>query len=84
MALRDVDADVQRALGLGDAAGALVQDVTPGSPAERAGLRPYDLIVAVTARRVDGDAPTIRAVSRSEPGPRGAGSSTCAMAAATA
>jgi serine protease Do len=68
VALRDVDPDVQRALGLGEAAGALVQDVTPGSPAERAGLRPYDLIVAVDGATVDGDGPTIRAVSRSEPG----------------
>lgn len=68
VALRDVDGDVQRALRLGEAAGALVQDVTPGSPAERAGLRPYDLIVAVDGESVDGDGPTIRAVSRSEPG----------------
>ena len=51
VALRDVDADVQQALGLGGAAGALVQDVTPGSPAERAGLRPYDLITAIDGRR---------------------------------
>jgi serine protease Do len=68
VALRDVDADVQRALGLGDAAGALVQDVTPGSPAERAGLRPYDLITAIDGQSVDGDGPAIRAVARSEPG----------------
>jgi serine protease Do len=68
VALRDVDADVQRALGLGEAAGALVQDVTPGSPAERAGLRPYYDIVPVDAQYGYGAGPTIRAVSRSEPG----------------
>ena len=68
MALRDVDADVQQALGLGGVAGALVQDVTPGSPAERAGLRPYDLITAIDGHDVDGDDPAIRAVARSEPG----------------
>ncbi len=68
VALRDVDVDVQQALGLGDAAGALVQDVTPGSPAERAGLRPYDLITAIDGQSVDGDGPAIRAVARSEPG----------------
>ncbi len=38
--LRTVDADVQRSLRLSSAGGALVQDVAPGSPAERAGLRP--------------------------------------------
>jgi len=68
VALRDVDADVQQALGLGGAAGALVQDVTPGSPAERAGLRPYDLITAIDGQSVDGDGPAIRLVARTEPG----------------
>ena len=41
----DVDADLQRSLNLGVARGALVQDVTDGSPADRAGLRAYDVIV---------------------------------------
>ena len=45
--LRDVDVDLQRALGLPSTEGALVQDVTPGSPGARAGVRIYDLIVAV-------------------------------------
>ncbi len=68
VALRGVDAEVQQALGLGSAAGALVQDVTAGSPAERAGLRPYDLITAIDGQPVDGDAPALRMVARSEPG----------------
>ena len=37
VALRDVDADLQRSLGLKSSAGALVQDVTAGSPGARAG-----------------------------------------------
>lgn len=68
VALRGVDADVQQALALGDTAGALVQDVTPGSPAERAGLRPYDLITAVDGQAVDGDDAVIRTVARGTPG----------------
>ena len=35
---KDVDPDLQRSLNLGVAHGALVQDVTDGSPADRAGL----------------------------------------------
>ncbi len=68
VSLQDVDTDVQRALGLGDASGALVEDVTPGSPAERAGLRSYDLITAIDGRTVAGDDMVIRAVARLEPG----------------
>ena len=48
--LRDVDPDVQASLKLSRADGALVQDVAPGSPGARAGLRPYDVIVSL-----DGD-----------------------------
>jgi len=42
--LRDVDADLERSLKLTVDHGALVQDITAGSPADRAGLRPYDII----------------------------------------
>ncbi len=52
VALRDVDPDLRDALNLSAATGAVVQDVTPGSPAERAGLRPYDVIAAVDGQAV--------------------------------
>ena len=68
VALRDVDADVQHALGLGAVTGALVEDVTPGSPAERAGLRSYDLITAIDGAAVAGDDMAIRVVARAAPG----------------
>src|SRR5439155_11790431 len=44
VALRDVDPDLERSLKLTVNHGALVQDVTSGSPADRAGLRPYDIV----------------------------------------
>ncbi len=68
VALRDVDADVQQALGLGSLDGALIEDVTAGSPAAHAGLRPYDVITAVDGTSVDSDDATIRLVSRLVPG----------------
>jgi S1-C subfamily serine protease len=39
---------------LGPETGALVLGVAPGSPAERAGLRPGDMIVSFAGQRVDG------------------------------
>ena len=66
--LRDVDPDLQRSLGLPSAAGALVQDVTPGSPGARAGLRTYDLIVGVDGRPVSGNDGLIQMIAAREPG----------------
>jgi serine protease Do len=66
--LRDVDPDLQRSLGLGSADGALVQDITTGSPAARAGLRPYDLIVAVDGRAVEGNDALIGLIAARQPG----------------
>lgn len=68
VALRAVDSDLQQALGLGATTGAIVEDVTPGSPAARAGLRPYDIITAIDGQPVDSDDATIRVVSRGVPG----------------
>jgi serine protease Do len=68
VALRDVDSDLQRSLGLSSSSGALVQDVTPGSPGARAGLRPYDLIVAVDGKQVVRNDELIQLVSARQPG----------------
>jgi serine protease Do len=61
--LRDVDSDLQRALGLPSDKGALVQDVTPGSPGARAGLRTYDVIVAVDGRPIESNDDLIRVIA---------------------
>jgi serine protease Do len=66
--LRTVDADVQRSLRLSSAGGALVQDVAAGSPGERAGLRPYDIITAVDGTRVDSDDELISDIAGRRPG----------------
>ena len=68
VALRDVDPDLQRSLGLSSSSGALVQDVTAGSPGARAGLRPYDLIVAVDGKQVVRNDELIQLVSARQPG----------------
>ncbi len=66
--LTDVTPALQRALGLQVSRGALVQDVTAGSPAERAGLRVYDVIVDVEGRDIASNDDLIRDISARQPG----------------
>ena len=66
--LSDVDPDLQRSLRLKSSEGALVQDVTSGSPGHRAGLRAYDLITGIDDKRVVNNNEIIREVARREPG----------------
>ena len=68
VALRDVDPDLQGPLGLPQTSGALVQDVTAGSPAERAGLKPYDLVTSVDGMDVSTNDSLIREISARAPG----------------
>jgi serine protease Do len=66
--LTDVTPPLQRALGLPVSAGAMVQDVKPGSPAERAGLRPYDIVLGVDGQHVTNNEELIRDISARRPG----------------
>jgi serine protease Do len=66
--LSDVDPDLRRSLRLTSTQGALVQDVTNGSPGHRAGLRAYDLITGIDDKRVANNDEVIREVARRGPG----------------
>jgi serine protease Do len=66
--LRDVGSDLQRSLKLPVDEGAVVQDVAEGSPAERAGIRPYDIILSFNQSRVITDDQLIREISAQKPG----------------
>ncbi len=66
--LRQMDPDLQRSLKLGDVQGALVEDVTQGSPGDRAGIRTYDIIQGVNDLKVVTDDDLIRTVAAMEPG----------------
>jgi serine protease Do len=66
--LTDVTPDLQRALNLSVSAGALVQDVAPETPAERAGLQPYDVIVDVDGAAVATNDELIREIAARAPG----------------
>jgi serine protease Do len=66
--LRDVDPDLERSLKLPVRQGALVQDVIAGSPADRAGVQPYDVIVSFDNQPVANDDELIRSISSHAPG----------------
>ncbi len=66
--LTSVTPPLRNALRLGAATGALVQDVSTGKPGERAGLRAYDVIVAVDGEPVRSDEDLIRYISGRLPG----------------
>jgi serine protease Do len=68
VALRDVDADIERSLKLPVNHGAMVQDVTDGSPADRAGLQPYDVVVALDDRPIGNEDQLIREIAARAPG----------------
>jgi serine protease Do len=66
--LQEVEPDLQRLLGLGEARGAVVLDVAKGSAGETAGLRRYDVVTAVSGQPVaDGDQ-LVHAIAVRSPG----------------
>ncbi len=48
-----VDSRIARALSLRDVRGMIVRDVEPGSPADRAGLQTYDVVLEIEGTRID-------------------------------
>jgi serine protease Do len=58
--MRDMNAGIARQLGIKQETGVLVQEVIPGEPAEKAGLRSYDVISEVNGVAIS----SIRELSR--------------------
>ncbi|HEY4014233.1 MAG TPA: Do family serine endopeptidase [Polyangiaceae bacterium] len=66
--IQGMDEDLANALGLDHPHGALVEQVEPGSPAERAGLKSGDLIVAVDGQDIAHSEDLPRMIAPHKPG----------------
>jgi serine protease Do len=66
--LKDVDADLQRSLGLKTTHGALVQDLAPNSPGARAGVHTYDVVTHVDGKPMPNNDALIREIASRQPG----------------
>ncbi len=67
-----VSKEVAESLGLSKAQGALVRGVEQGSPAEKAGLEPGDIILKFEGKTIDKSADLPRMVGNTKPGTRSA------------
>src|SRR5262249_44791469 len=68
VAIQPVDATLGKALGTGGAKGALVAEVVPRGPAERAGIKAGDVIVSLDGSPVASSEDLPRMVARHAPG----------------
>jgi serine protease Do len=66
--IQDVNAAFAESFGLGRPRGALVSTVEPGGPAEKAGIKPGDVILAVNGQNIDHYGELSLAVSNLHPG----------------
>ncbi len=63
-----LNAEGAKTFKLRDAKGAVIMDVTPGSPAEKAGLKPEDVVTAVDGRPIEDNSDLSRYVASRAPG----------------
>jgi serine protease Do len=63
-----LDEDLAKSFGLDEPKGAAITDVTPGSPAEQAGLKPDDVVIRVDGREVEDNSDLSSYVSSRPPG----------------
>ena len=66
--IQNFSSEMAEAQGLGDQRGAIVADLVPGGPSQRAGLQPGDVVVAVNGRAVKSSSELTREVAKARAG----------------
>jgi serine protease Do len=66
--IQPVSEDMAKSLKMTDAKGAIVADVTKDSPAEKAGLRPGDVVVTADGRAIEDSSALSRYIASKAPG----------------
>ena len=66
--IQNVDDATAKAMGLSETTGALVGEVFPGEPADKAGMKPGDIIIAVNGETVVDNSDLLRKVAALKPG----------------
>jgi len=68
VAIQEVTADLAESFGLSEPSGALVADIEPGSPAEKAGLQVSDIILKFDGKKINASIDLPRLVGAAKPG----------------
>jgi serine protease Do len=68
VSIQRVDEDMAKTLKLKEARGAIVNQLTPGGPAEKAGLKPEDVIVAADGKKIEDNGDLSRYIAGKAPG----------------
>lgn len=66
--IQEVDENMAKALGLKESKGALVGQVMPGEPAERAGMQDGDVILSVDGKSIEDTSDLLRTIASKAPG----------------
>ncbi|MBQ1421034.1 MAG: DegQ family serine endoprotease [Desulfovibrio sp.] len=66
--IQDVDQNTAKALGLAEPKGALVGSVQKDQPADKAGIKDGDVIVAINGKDIEDTAELLRTIAKHQPG----------------
>jgi len=65
---QDITPELAQSFGLGASSGAIIAGVVRGGPADRAGMRPGDILVAVAGKQVSNTSEMLNLIAQLEPG----------------